>query len=98
MKYLIRDRNKSFLEAKVEDNKIIPTEIKVNPRDLVHFGTDTVNADNLRPYSMRMGERGIDYLLVSSEEELVNNMQHKVYNGSSLTSKHIVTVTAYLKK
>ena len=99
VKFLIRDKNKSFLEAVVSGGNLVPTEIKVNPQDLIHFGTDTIDKYNLLwPYAMRMEERGVDYLLVSSEEELVNNMQHRVYNGSSLTSKELVSVTAYLKK
>ncbi len=104
MKYLVRSKNGfgkgAFLEAKLEENKFIPLENKCcfQTGDLFHFGTDIINSSDLKKYSEKMEKEGVDYLFVSPNEELVNNMQHKVYNGSSLTSKTMVAVTSYIQK
>lgn len=104
MKYLVRGNKGKFLEAKLIQNtsdkvKIEPTDIEVDPRRLIHFGTDTIDEENLiNSYLKKMEEFRVDYLFISPEREIVNNMQNLVYNRSSLDSKYLITVTAYLKR
>lgn len=97
MKYLVRD-GKSFLEAKLENDKFVPVKEgeRVFPQEIFNFGTDIINYSDLKSYSEQMESLGVDYLFVSPN--MVNNMQKKFYNGSSLTSKRIITVTAYTQK
>ena len=109
IKYLVRGEKGNFLEATVENSselvKIKPTKIEVNPRDLVHFGSDVItNGWDLYAYTENMKTQGADYILISEYDKSV---EHKIkkcddpeYGVSKdfLQSESIRGVTAYLKK
>ncbi len=98
IKYLVRDK-KSFLEAKVVEDKIIPTEIEVNPRDLIHFGTETIDELGIEIHANKMESLGVDYLFVAEAHERVSYRQYGMpLRGGWDNSKELITVTAYLKK
>jgi len=65
MKYLARGRP-NFLETDLLGSK--PTGKEVDPKTLVHFGTDLV-ADryHLQEYLEQMEKLGVDYLFVSEQ-------------------------------
>jgi len=63
VKYLVRGEKGNFLEARVENSAemviITPTKIEVNPRELVHFGSDVItNGWDLHNYSENMKTQG----------------------------------------
>jgi hypothetical protein len=95
MKYLIRGEKGNFLEAElIKDWEFTPTEVEVNPRDLIHFGTDLINNKDLEDYAKEMEKNGVDYLFVSGE--------HKRFvssTGPCGTRLEVMRdITAYLKK
>jgi hypothetical protein len=96
IKYLVRGEKGNFLEAKLHESKvfILPTGVEINPRDLVHFGTDLVNDNNLEEYTRDMEKIGIDYLFFSGEhEELIHSV-----GPCGTRSETIRNIAAYLKK
>ncbi len=109
IKYLVRGEKGNFLEAIVENSAerviISPTKIEVNPRDLVHFGSDIItNGWDLYAYSENMKTQGVDYILLS---EYSRSFEHKVEKCNDpeysvpkdfLQSESIRGVTSYLKK
>lgn len=94
MKYLIRGENGNFLEAMWQPGIIQLTESEVNPRDLIHFGTDLVSDSNFKEYTQEMEKQGVDYLFFSGE--------HKRFvssTGPCGTRLEVIRdITAYLKK
>ena len=95
MKFLVRGKD-SFLEAKVVGGELKATNIKVDPKKLIHFGSDIVaraefdSSGYLRSeYMDEMGKYGVDYLLLSQHEEEVDFAQ---------SGKRLIAVTAYKKR
>ena len=109
VKFLIRGEKGNFLEATIENSsefvKINPTKTEINPRDLVHFGSDVITDGwDLYAYTENMKTQGVDYILIS---EYHRSFEHKVKKCDDpeysvpedfLQSESIRGVTAYLKK
>jgi hypothetical protein len=93
MKYLMRE-NGTFLEAEMMPGGLVAKTSRVNPKSLVHFGTDikTLNRTNPildREYVQRMETLGADYLFISLFPEDVEFAQE---------GKRLIAVTAYRVK
>ena len=65
MRFLVRGEG-CFLEASLKNGELTPTGTEVDPKTLVHFGSDLKSKDqfNLQRYVERMKGLGVDYLLV----------------------------------
>ncbi len=94
IKYLVRGEKGNFLECEYFACLMHPTKVEINPQELVHFGTDLVNDNNLEEYAKEMEEKGIDYLFFSGEHEKI------IYSVGpcGTRSETIRDITAYLKK
>jgi hypothetical protein len=95
MKFLVRGKD-SFLEAKVEGGELKATHIKVDPKELVHFGSDIVERAGFDSteyitveYLDKMRNFGADYIFVSQNEEEVDFAQ---------SGKRLIAVTVYKKR
>ena len=96
MKFLVRGKE-GFLEAELKEGDLIPTNIKVHPKDLFHFGTDVVEIcshDKNRfipdsAYLNKMKKACVNYLFVSQQSEDVDYAQ---------SGKRLIAATAYMKK
>ncbi len=74
MKYLIRGKA-NFLEAEIENGELKPAKKKVDPRTLVHFGTDIINCPNNlsfidADYLKKLERMGVDYLFLSEPQRV----------------------------
>lgn len=85
MKFLIRGKT-NFLEIKLKN--LEPTGEEIDPRTLVHFGTDLVSDDGIDWYIKGMEELDVDYLFISQQGERVNYAQ---------SGKLLTVLTAYKK-
>ncbi|MFA5953890.1 MAG: hypothetical protein WC812_04825 [Candidatus Pacearchaeota archaeon] len=96
MKFLVRgtgEKKGSFLEATLEEEyyKIprTPTDIEVDPRKLIHFGTDLVDirsSIDIQQHIEKMEESGVDYLYISEGEDV----------DFAQAGKRLATITAYI--
>ena len=71
MKFLIRGKI-NFLEVELKDNKLNPTNQEVDPKTLIHFGTDLIGSTSYpfildRDYLRQIEAQGVDYLFISQE-------------------------------
>ncbi len=92
MKFLVRGKT-NFLEAEFKDRRFKPTNREVDPRTLVHFGTDIINSmDDEYFLSLdhigQLQKEGVDYVFISRGEDVESGQRGKVLN----------VVTAYKKK
>ncbi len=100
MEYLVRKvedycKNESpcFLKAKISGEPLDP-EIRVNPCELIHFGSDLMSRSDIMDSTESRAQRrmfmaGADYLLIPSEWQSIEAGQ---------SAKLVGVATAYIKK
>ncbi len=84
MKFLRRDKGKiNFLEADISG---LPTGKEVDPKTLVHLGTDLIDYHELKSYVEEMEQMGVDYIFLSNRLQGVE---------SGVAGRLLRTATAY---
>jgi hypothetical protein len=94
MKFLLRGKQ-GFLEAELKDGILEKTGKIVDPRELVHFGTDLMDLD-LRNFDSGLSKQYIHKLECMNVEYLFVSEPEDVEYAQS--GKKLAVVTSYLRK